>query len=169
MFRRLIVTAGLVALTAACSPAQTAAWIDWHADDPDAAVDWAVNRCGELCTNDTNNNGVVEPDATTPARESDDSNDNDDDGSSSSSSSSSSGGSVWDAIAECESNGNWGIATGNGYYGGLQFSLGSWRAAGGSGYPHHASRSEQIRVAENLLDMQGWGAWPTCSRIVGVR
>ena len=74
----------------------------------------------------------------------------------------SSGYGVWDRLAQCESNGNWSINTGNGYFGGLQFSLGSWRAAGGSGYPHHHSREEQIRVAENLLDMQGWGAWPTC-------
>lgn len=76
---------------------------------------------------------------------------------------------VWDRLAQCESGGNWSISTGNGYYGGLQFALGSWRAAGGSGYPHHHSREDQIRVAENLLAMQGWGAWPTCSRIIGVR
>lgn len=76
---------------------------------------------------------------------------------------------VWDRLAECESNGNWGISTGNGYYGGLQFALGSWRAAGGSGYPHHHSREEQIRVAENLLAMQGWSAWPACSRRLGLR
>lgn len=76
---------------------------------------------------------------------------------------------VWDRLAECESNGNWSIATGNGYYGGLQFALGSWRAAGGSGYPHHHSREEQIRVAENLLAMQGWSAWPACSRQLGLR
>ncbi|SHT78507.1 transglycosylase domain-containing protein [Mycobacteroides abscessus subsp. abscessus] len=57
----------------------------------------------------------------------------------------------WDAIAACESGGNWGINTGNGYYGGLQFNLGTWRANGGSGSPHLASREEQIRVAENVL------------------
>ena len=77
--------------------------------------------------------------------------------------------SVWDRLAECESNGQWHINTGNGYYGGVQFSLASWRAAGGSGYPHHHSREEQIRVAENLLRMQGWSAWPTCSRRLGLR
>ena len=66
----------------------------------------------------------------------------------------------WDAIAMCESGGNWGINTGNGYYGGLQFSLGTWRANGGSGMPHLASRDEQIRVAENTLRSQGVGAWP---------
>lgn len=68
----------------------------------------------------------------------------------------------WDAIAACESGGNWAINTGNGYYGGLQFSMGTWRANGGSGSPHNASRAEQIRVAENVLRSQGIGAWPSC-------
>ncbi|HET6954784.1 MAG TPA: transglycosylase family protein, partial [Acidimicrobiales bacterium] len=79
------------------------------------------------------------------------------------------GGSVWDRLAQCESGGNWSINTGNGYYGGLQFSQSSWRAAGGSGSPASASREEQIRVAENLLARQGWGAWPACSRKLGLR
>ena len=70
----------------------------------------------------------------------------------------------WDAVAACESGGNWAINTGNGYYGGLQFSMGTWRANGGSGSPHNASRSEQIRVAENVLHSQGIGAWPSCGR-----
>ena len=70
----------------------------------------------------------------------------------------------WDAVAACESGGNWAINTGNGYYGGLQFSMGTWRAHGGSGSPHNASRSEQIRVAENVLHSQGIGAWPSCGR-----
>jgi resuscitation-promoting factor RpfE len=68
----------------------------------------------------------------------------------------------WDAIAACESGGNWAINAGNGYYGGLQFTLGTWQANGGSGMPHQASREEQIRVAENVLDSQGIGAWPSC-------
>ncbi|AMW19237.1 MULTISPECIES: transglycosylase family protein [Mycobacteroides] len=70
----------------------------------------------------------------------------------------------WDAIANCESGGNWGINTGNGYYGGLQFNMGTWRANGGSGSPHLASREEQIRIAENVLARQGIGAWPVCGR-----
>jgi LysM repeat protein len=78
-------------------------------------------------------------------------------------------GSVWDRLAQCESGGNWSTNTGNGFYGGLQFTQSSWRAAGGSGSPQNASRSEQIRVAQNLQKMQGWGAWPTCSRKVGLR
>jgi hypothetical protein len=70
----------------------------------------------------------------------------------------------WDAVAACESGGNWAINTGNGYYGGLQFSMGTWRANGGSGSPHMASRQEQIRVAENVVRTQGIGAWPVCGR-----
>jgi hypothetical protein len=68
----------------------------------------------------------------------------------------------WDAIAACESGGNWSINTGNGYYGGLQFTMSTWQANGGTGSPHNASREEQIRVAENVLASQGIGAWPSC-------
>jgi hypothetical protein len=70
----------------------------------------------------------------------------------------------WDAVAACESGGNWAINTGNGYFGGLQFTMGTWRANGGGGSPHMASRDEQIRVAENVLRSQGRGAWPVCGR-----
>jgi hypothetical protein len=70
----------------------------------------------------------------------------------------------WDAIAACESGGNWGISTGNGYSGGLQFTPSTWRSNGGSGSPNGASREEQIRVAENVLHSQGIGAWPVCGR-----
>ena len=70
----------------------------------------------------------------------------------------------WDAVAACESGGNWAINTGNGYYGGLQFTMGTWRSNGGSGSPQHASREEQIRVAEKVLKSQGIGAWPSCGR-----
>ena len=82
---------------------------------------------------------------------------------------STSDGSVWDRLAQCESGGNWSISTGNGYYGGLQFSLASWRGVGGSGYPHQASRAEQISRAEALKARQGWGAWPACSSKLGLR
>lgn len=75
---------------------------------------------------------------------------------------------VWDKLARCESGGDWHINTGNGYYGGLQFSLESWRAAGGTGYPHEHSREVQIEMAERLQDMQGWGAWPVCARRLGL-
>ncbi|WP_330228952.1 transglycosylase family protein [Nocardia sp. NBC_00508] len=70
----------------------------------------------------------------------------------------------WDGVAQCESGGNWGINTGNGYYGGLQFSQSTWAANGGQGSAHNASKEEQIRVAENVLATQGAGAWPTCGK-----
>jgi LysM repeat protein len=79
------------------------------------------------------------------------------------------GGSVWDQLAQCESGGNWAINTGNGFYGGLQFTLSSWQATGGSGLPSNASREEQIMRAERLLAMQGWGAWPACTSKLGLR
>jgi LysM repeat protein len=78
-------------------------------------------------------------------------------------------GGVWDRLAQCESGGNWGISTGNGYSGGLQFSAGTWAANGGSGSAHNASRAEQIRVAERVRASQGWGAWPARSAKLGLR
>jgi len=86
----------------------------------------------------------------------------------SSSSSTTPSGSVWDKLAECESGGNWSINTGNGYYGGLQFSLSTWRAYGGTGMPHEASREEQIAVAKLVQADQGWGAWPACTAKLGI-
>lgn len=77
-------------------------------------------------------------------------------------------GSVWDRIAACESGGNWGINTGNGFYGGLQFTLSSWQAVGGVGYPNQASREEQIARGAMLQARQGWNAWPLCSHRAGV-
>ncbi len=77
---------------------------------------------------------------------------------------------VWDRIAQCESGGDWHINTGNGYYGGLQFSAGTWRAYGGGAYASlasEASRSEQIAVASKVQASQGWGAWPVCSGKAG--
>ena len=70
----------------------------------------------------------------------------------------------WDKLAQCESGGNWSINTGNGYYGGLQFTQSTWEANGGTGNPANASREEQIRVAENVLATQGPGAWPVCGQ-----
>jgi len=79
------------------------------------------------------------------------------------------GSTVWDALARCESGGNWAINTGNGYYGGLQFSLGTWRAYGGSGYPNQNSREEQIRIAEKVRAASGgYGAWPACASRLGL-
>jgi hypothetical protein len=68
----------------------------------------------------------------------------------------------WDAVAGCESGGNWNINTGNGFYGGLQFTLQTWYAFGGQGSPQYASRASQISIAERVLAVQGIGAWPIC-------
>jgi uncharacterized protein YabE (DUF348 family) len=79
-------------------------------------------------------------------------------------------GGVWDALAACESGGNWSINTGNGYYGGLQFNPGTWAAYGGQGLPHENSREQQIAVAEKLVAASGgsYGAWPHCSSQLGL-
>lgn len=155
--RTLIAVVGLMALTA-CTPEQIAKWHEWHAVDAPAAEAFLAEPWvqDELAHHDSRI--VSEPEVQVDGDGQEHHHHNDDGGSS-----------VWDRIAECESNGNWSINTGNGYFGGLQFALESWRATGGEGYPHHASKAEQIRRAEILLDMQGWSAWPTCSRQLGLR
>jgi resuscitation-promoting factor RpfB len=76
---------------------------------------------------------------------------------------------VWDKIAQCESNGDWSINTGNGHYGGLQFSLPTWQAYTGTGYPHEHPRAEQIRVADRVLAARGhYGDWPHCAAQLGL-
>ncbi|WP_106849796.1 resuscitation-promoting factor [Blastococcus sp. Marseille-P5729] len=78
-----------------------------------------------------------------------------------------SGGNNWDAVAQCESTGNWSINTGNGYYGGLQFSASTWKAYGGHAYApnaHLATKAQQIAIAEKVLAGQGRGAWPHCGK-----
>lgn len=77
-------------------------------------------------------------------------------------------GSTWDALAQCESGGNWAINTGNGFSGGLQFTPQTWAAFGGTGSPQNASRAQQIAVAEKVQASQGWGAWPACSAKLGL-
>jgi hypothetical protein len=80
-------------------------------------------------------------------------------------------GTVWDRVAACESGGNWSINTGNGYYGGLQFSSSTWRAFGGgsyASYANQATKAEQITVAQRVLRAQGPGAWPTCGARAGL-
>ena len=84
----------------------------------------------------------------------------------------SSQGSTWDAIAQCESGGNWSIDTGNGFSGGLQFHPQTWTALGGAAYAPtaaQATREQQIAVAEKVLAAQGWGAWPACTSKLGLR
>ncbi|MBA2573769.1 MAG: transglycosylase family protein [Nocardioidaceae bacterium] len=78
---------------------------------------------------------------------------------------------TWNRLANCESGGNWHINTGNGYYGGLQFSSGTWLGYGGGKYASRAdlaSREQQIVIAEKTLRGQGWGAWPACSAALGL-
>jgi hypothetical protein len=79
---------------------------------------------------------------------------------------------VWDELAQCESRGDWHINTGNGYYGGLQFWQPTWEGFGGTEFAPRAdlaSREHQIVVAERVLAVQGWNAWPACSRKLGLR
>jgi len=79
------------------------------------------------------------------------------------------GNTVWDRLAQCESGGNWAINTGNGYYGGLQFSLGTWRAYGGTGLPSQHTREYQIMIATKLRNASGgYGAWPGCAAKLGL-
>jgi len=80
-------------------------------------------------------------------------------------------GSVWDGVAACESSGNWAINTGNGYYGGVQFSASTWTAFGGTRYAvsaNRASKAEQIAIAQRVLAVQGPGAWPVCGKRAGL-
>ncbi|NMO00635.1 DUF348 domain-containing protein [Gordonia sp. TBRC 11910] len=81
-------------------------------------------------------------------------------------------GSVWDALAQCESTGNWAINNGNGFYGGIQFDAGTWLRWGGGKYAPRAdmaTREEQIEIAKKTLAAQGWGAWPACASRLGLR
>jgi resuscitation-promoting factor RpfA len=78
---------------------------------------------------------------------------------------------TWERLANCESGGNWHINTGNGYYGGLQFNDGTWDGNGGNKYASRAdraSKSEQIAIAEKILDARGWSPWPACSSRLGL-
>jgi resuscitation-promoting factor RpfA len=79
--------------------------------------------------------------------------------------------STWDRLAKCESTNNWDADTGNGFKGGLQFTQSTWKAFGGRKYassPDEASREEQIAVAKKVQAEQGWDAWPTCSKKLGM-
>lgn len=130
-------------LVAACTPEEVARWGAWRAAEPAAADAHAEAVVAEA--------QAAAPEVAAPAVDN---------------------GSVWDALAECESGGNWSIDTGNGFYGGVQFHPGTWRATGGEQYApmaDQATREEQIAVAERVLADQGWGAWPSCSRQLGLR
>ena len=142
--RKLILV--LLPFVAACTPHHVQLWKRWHREDPAAAEAFIDDGCGGWCDSWT--------DITV-----DDSEWGNDYGGVYE---------PWISLAECESGGNWHIDTGNGYYGGLQFAWGSWEAVGGSGNPAHASPGEQVMRGEMLQDMQGWNAWPTCARIIGL-
>jgi hypothetical protein len=138
--------------------------VAWHEQDPAAAEEFAnLPEVQALVHQDWDGDGVIEPDTPAPSE------DPEQEQEQSQPARSSGGGTVWDRLAQCESGGNWAINTGNGYSGGLQFLPSTWRAYGGSGQAHNASREEQIRVAENVLDDVGWGAWPACARRLGLR
>lgn len=79
---------------------------------------------------------------------------------------------TWDRLAKCESTSNWDADTGNGFKGGLQFTQSTWKAFGGTKYassPDQASRQQQIAVAKKVQEEQGWKAWPTCTKKLGMR
>ncbi|WP_328952759.1 transglycosylase family protein [Kitasatospora purpeofusca] len=78
---------------------------------------------------------------------------------------------VWDKVAACEATGNWAINSGNGFYGGLQFTSSTWAAFGGTAYApqaHQATKAQQITIGEKVLAAQGPGAWPVCSVKAGL-
>lgn len=75
---------------------------------------------------------------------------------------------IWIKLAQCESKQNWSIDTGNGYYGGLQFTLGAWASVGGSGKPSDASKEEQIMRGQMLQQRRGWSPWGACSKKLGL-
>ena len=130
----LLICAPLAAV-AACTPQERAAWLKWHAVDPDAAVAFAEQL-------------PPEPEPARTARN------------------------VWDELAWCESGEQWNYNGGSGYDGGLQFWPPTWEAYGGNefaDYAWQASREAQIIVAERVLADVGWGAWPACSRKLGLR
>ncbi len=75
---------------------------------------------------------------------------------------------VWEKLASCESKGNWSIDTGNGYFGGLQFSQGAWNSVGGEGKPSDSSKDEQIKRGKMLQEKRGWGVWGECAKKLGL-
>lgn len=75
---------------------------------------------------------------------------------------------IWEKLAECESHKNWSANTGNGYYGGLQFTEGAWRSVGGTGLPHEVTKDEQVMRGKMLQSQRGWGPWNACSKHLGL-
>lgn len=134
-------------LTISCTPKEVRQWHTWYNQDPDAAVEFA-------------NRPEIQEQLNSGASRENNSQQNN------------SGNTVWDNLAQCESGQNWSYNGGSGYDGGLQFLPATWRAYGGqefAEYAWQASRESQINVAERVLDDVGWGAWPACSRKLGLR
>ena len=155
--KTLFIVAAFV-LFMGCTPAQIVGWQRWYERDPVAATEFAnLPETQNNLHNDWDQDGVVESEPTV---------DTSSDGPQFAISL------VWDDLAWCESGGNWNYNGGSGYDGGLQFLPSVWRAYGGrdfAEYAWQASRSQQIVVAERILDDVGWQAWPTCSRKLGLR
>jgi hypothetical protein len=153
MRRKLITAAAAVACVgalAACTPDEVAQWQAWHDQDPAAAEAFAA----QLSAGGQADAAADPAPAVAPAA----------------SAEPASG--VWDRIAKCESGGNWSINTGSGYYGGLQMLGSTWRAYGGGQFAPRAdlaTRAQQITVAERIRADVGYGAWPACSRKLGLR
>jgi hypothetical protein len=153
MRRRLALVGGALAALAmtACTPQEIQVWQQWFEDDPAPALEFAYRNVP----------GLREAQAQAQAQ-----------AAAQAAAAPEVALGVWDRVADCESGGDWSINTGNGYSGGLQFSHSTWRAYGGEEFAplaYQASREEQIIVAERVLDDAGWGAWPTCSRQLGLR
>jgi len=141
--RRTISTIALVlglAIASACTPAQAAAWLNSHGKGPVAAESADAERAAGLFTAYWKAvlGGGGSQSGNLVAR--------------------------WQGVANCESGGNWSANTGNGYYGGVQFSLATWRSVGGPGYPHQQSAATQAHYAEILKNRAGLGQWPHCGR-----
>jgi hypothetical protein len=138
-----------VGVLGACTPEEVQMWQAWHAQDPAAAEAYLQDPAQSAAPADPAA-APAEPAAAPAVPE----------------------GSVWDKVAYCESGGNWAINRGTGYYGGLQMLGATWRNYGGTEFAataDQASREQQIVVAERVLDDVGWGAWPACSRKLGLR
>ncbi len=140
--RRILMTAAVATMSigalGACTPEEVQLWQAWHAQHPAAAESFAEGQATEAPLP-----------APVPAQPS----------------------GVWDRLAQCESGGNWAINTGNGYFGGLQFLGSTWNAYGGrelAARADLATREQQIVVAERIHDDVGYGAWPACSRRLGL-
>ena len=151
MLRRVLLTGGVLLAATACTPQEIAGWVQWHERDPAAALEFAHSP--EVQADFATNEHIQQERSSGGGG----------------GGGGGGGNSVWDQLAECESGGNWSINTGNGYSGGLQFLPSTWRAYGGTGSAHNASREEQIRIAERVQDDVGWGAWPACARRLGLR